>query len=340
MQITLQKVSGCVVEDGERGRNVIRDMAGGVQVAVRRTLLAEPLPLPPITTAVNVPKLQASLLDSEYALILAVLAGNFGEAADLPCNIAWLHQQLLTDKMAAAPSAASSSAFDSAAASASPAGVIPEDGSDGSTPAAAGAQGVESDAAVKRQVVSDFSCTSSSLLGLLCDLTTVKITVSIGQAQLMLYNKQQQGLPPTPLGSAEFSNLWVAVQQTQAGNMLLSLSLPSVCARDLRPGVPKVGRHRHNGGCSKVQLQLCMRVASLTQDQPAVVKVWMPASTLLLRIMMHAGRTLQCERNVLRQGNLPLLHRPASMCPCRRRRWCCPQLRLAPQPTWAPAWQE
>jgi hypothetical protein len=239
VQITLQKVSGCVVEGGQRGRNVIRDMAGGVQVAVRRTLLAEPLPLPPITTAVNVPKLRASMLDSEYALILAVLAGNFGEAADLPRNIAWLHQQLLADRMAAAPSGAS----DSAAAAAATAGAAPE-GSGHPAAAAAAAAGVagESDAAVKRQVVSDFSCTSSSLLGLLCDLTTVKTTVSIGQAQLMLYNKQQQGLPPSPLGSAEFSNLWVAVQLTQAGNMLLSLSLPSVCARDLRPGVPKVGR--------------------------------------------------------------------------------------------------
>jgi hypothetical protein len=267
VQITLQKVSGCVVEDGLRGRNVIRDMAGGVQVAVRRTLLAEPLPLPPITTAVNVPKLRASLLDSEYALILAVLAGNFGEAADLPRNIAWLHQQLLTDKMAAAPSAASSSAFDSAAASASPAGVIPEDGREGSTPAAASVQGVESDAAVKRQVVSDFSCTSSSLLGLLCDLTTVKTTVSIGQSQLMLYNKQQQGLPPTPLGSAEFSNLWVAVQLTQAGNMLLSLSLPSVCARDLRPGVPKVGRHKCSSGCLKLNRAALLCVTAVRPDQ-------------------------------------------------------------------------
>jgi hypothetical protein len=250
-----------VVEDGMRGRNVIRDMAGGVQVAVRRTLLAEPLPLPPITTAVNVPKLRASLLDSEYALILAVMAGNFGEAADLPRNIAWLHQQLLTDKMVAAPSAASSAEFNSAAASASPAGVIPEDGSEGSTPAAAAAaaQGSESDAAVKRQVVSDFSCTSSSLLGLLCDLTTVKTTVSIGQAQLMLYNKQQQGLAPTPLGSAEFSNLWVAVQLTQAGNMLLSLSLPSVCARDLRPGVPKVGGAQNDARGCRRQSYMCIK---------------------------------------------------------------------------------
>jgi hypothetical protein len=239
VQITLQKVSGCVVEDGTRGRNVIRDMAGGVQVAVRRTLLAEPLPLPPITTAVNVPKLRASMLDSEYALILAVLAGNFGEAADLPRNIAWLHQQLLADRMAAAPSGSSSAAVDSAAAAATAAAATDSTEADGSA-AAAASSAEESDASVKRQVVSDFSCTSSSLLGLLCDLTTVKTTVSIGQAQLMLYNKQQQGLPPSPLGSAEFSNLWVAVQLTQAGNMLLSLSLPSVCARDLRPGVPKV----------------------------------------------------------------------------------------------------
>lgn len=227
-----------MVEGGVRGRNVIRDMAGGVQVDVRRALHAEPLPLPPITTAVTVPKLRASLLDSEYALILAVMAGNFGEAAEPPRTIAWLHQQLLADKGPAAPPGASPAPADGTAA-AGAAGSTTAGDSSGAA-AAAGAAG-ESDASLKRQVVRDFSCTASSLLGLLCDTTTVKTTVSIGQASLMLYNKQQGGVPPSPLGSAEFSNLLVAVQLTGAGNMLLSLSLPSVCARDLRPGVPKVG---------------------------------------------------------------------------------------------------
>jgi len=73
---------------------------------------------------------------------------------------------------------------------------------------------------------------AQSLLSLLGDMPTVKTTVSIGQAQLMLWNAQPEGLPPAAVGSVEFSNLWVVLHLTQAGNMLLSLSL----AKRLCPG--------------------------------------------------------------------------------------------------------
>jgi hypothetical protein len=240
-QIKLQKVSGCVVADGVRGRNIIREMGGGVSVCVRRPLLADPLPLPPITTAVTVPKLRASLLDTEYALILAILAGNFAEAAQLPPEVAWLHSGLLsTSPAAAGGQPGSTAAAGAAGAGADKSGGRSEGGS--KPPAVAAAAVVEDDTDtldMKRQVVSDFNCTNASLLGLLCDAVTTKVTVSIGQTQLMLWDAQPQGLPPVALGSVELKNLWVAVSMTQQANMLLWLSLPSVCARDLRPGVPK-----------------------------------------------------------------------------------------------------
>lgn len=239
MQITLQKVSGCVVADGVRGRNIIREMGGGVSVCVRRPLLADPLPLPPITTAVTVQKLRASLLDTEYALILAILAGNFAETVYLPPEIAWLQSSLLGDKPAAAGGQPGSSP---AAAAASEKGGKAAATSSAPAVAAAATAVVDDDAEtadMKRQIVSDFSCTNASLLGLLCDVITTKVTVSINQAQLMLWNAQPQGLPPSAVGSVELKNLWVAVSMTHLGNMLLWLSLPSVCARDLRPGVPK-----------------------------------------------------------------------------------------------------
>lgn len=242
LQITLQKVSGCVVAEGVRGRNIIREMGGGVSVSVRRPLLADPLPLPPITTAVTVPKLRASILDTEYALILAILAGNFAEAAHLPAEIAWLQSVLLRNNPTAAgtageqqqqPAGGEKGGKGAGGVSAAPA-----------VAAAAAATVLEEDddaemADMKRQVVSDFTCTSASLLGLLCDIITTKVTVSINQAQLMLWNAQPQGLPPAAVGSIELKSLWVAVSMTQLGNMMLWLSLPSVCARDLRPGVPK-----------------------------------------------------------------------------------------------------
>jgi len=242
MQIKLQKVSGCVIEDGVRGRNIIREMGEGVSVSVRRPLLADPLPLPPISTAVTVPKLRASLLDTEYALILAILAGNFAEAAQLPPEVSWLHSHLLGDRLAAAapaPAAADQPGSPAAAAASDQTGRTL---SISAAPAVAAAAVVEDDSEtieMKRQVVSDFSCTNASLLGLLCDIITTKTTVSIGQAQLMLWNAQPQGLPPAAVGSIELKDLWVAVSMTQKSNMLLWLSLPSVCARDLRPGVPR-----------------------------------------------------------------------------------------------------
>lgn len=238
-QITLQKVSGCVVADGVRGRNFIREMGGGVSVCVRRPLLADPLPLPPITTAVTVPKLRASLLDTEYALILAILAGNFAEAAHLPPEIVWLQSSLLGNGPAGAPAAATAASGGEQGGKAQTASSSSSAPAVAAAAAAAAAADDEETTEMKRQVVSDFSCTSASLLGLLCDVITTKVTVSINQAQLMLWNAQPQGLPPAAVGSVELKNLWVAVSMTQQGNMLLWLSLPSVCARDLRPGVPK-----------------------------------------------------------------------------------------------------
>lgn len=238
VQVTLQKVSGCVVESHVRGRNVIREMGGGVNVFIRRALMADPLPLPPVTTAVDVPRLRASLLDTEYALILAVFASNFGEAADIPRSIAWLHQQLLPDPLVAAAAAGAGGAALTAAAS-SIADNLPNSGAVPNNSGGSAAPAGKGDVELQKNVIPDFSCTSGSLLGLLCDLPSVKTTVSIGQAQLMLWNAQPEGLPPAAVGSIEFSNMWLSTINTHAGNMLLSLSLPTVCARDLRSGVPK-----------------------------------------------------------------------------------------------------
>jgi len=268
-----------VVEQQQQGLNIIREMGGGVSVTVRRPLLAEPLPLPPISTAVTVQKLKASLLDSEYTLILAVLATNFGEAAEVPPAIAWLHQHLLADPLAAAEAAenAHATAAGAGAAAAAPAvdslkenvaatsaagdaGSASDSGSAAQAAASAtpAAPGTTMDADLRQQVACNFTATNSSLLSLLADMPTVKTSVSIGQAQLMLWNAQPEGLPPAAVGSVEFSDLWLVLHLTQAGNMLLSLSLPNVCARDLRPGVPKeaslvlstaeIGSAAHLGG--------------------------------------------------------------------------------------------
>jgi vacuolar protein sorting-associated protein 13A/C len=207
-------------------------------VRVRRPLLADPLPLPPLTTAVTVPRLSASLLDTEYALILAVSGGNFSEPADVPGQIAWLHTSLLTTQQQQQQQQQQAAAASSPSVSAAGGASQPSGGSAAAAPG--GSAGADDDgvAEVQRQVVSDFSCTSASLLGLLCDAITTKTTISIGQAQLQLWNAQPEGLPPASVGSIELRDMWVAVSMTQRGNMLLWLSLPSVCARDLRPGVP------------------------------------------------------------------------------------------------------
>jgi hypothetical protein len=48
------QISGWVISDGRRGENVLKHMEDGVSVSVARPILAEPLPAPPIATAVEV----------------------------------------------------------------------------------------------------------------------------------------------------------------------------------------------------------------------------------------------------------------------------------------------
>lgn len=213
-----------MVAGGQRGQNIIREMGGGIDVCVRRALAAEPEPLPPMGVAVHVAQLRASLLDSEYALILAALAGNFGESPAPPRGAAWLHARLLAGQSGDRTTLAAGLAGDS-------------DSTQRATSCGDKDTGVER--AVLQDAVRNFGATSSALLGLLGDSPALRSTVSIDVAQLALWNEQPGGLPPAPVGSVELGDLWVAVTLTAAGNMLLSLRLPTVCARDLRPGVPE-----------------------------------------------------------------------------------------------------
>lgn len=226
--------------DGQRGRNVIREMGGGIRVAVVRPLLAEPLPAPPLSTDLTVPQLRLSLLDTEYKLILDILAANFSEPSALPPEVAYLHQKLLV-----AP-AASPAAGTGTPAGGSPEPVIDVDAKPvppaaGGGPPAAQQEEVPAAAAAleaKREAVRRFTTSNAALLQLLGDVCTVRVTVKIGAAQLMLWNKQQDGSAPLPLGGIQLSNMWLGLALTRGTNMLLSLSLPVVFVRDMRPGVP------------------------------------------------------------------------------------------------------
>ena len=243
LHVKLSKVSGCVIAGQQRGRNVIREMGGGIFVNVLRPVLTEPLPAPPVTTAVNMPRLRLSMLDTEYKLILDVLAANFLEPVNLPPDLAALQQHLL-DLVAVTAAAASKPAAAESPGVAAGAGTTAQETAEAYPPAAAGAAGVagaEQDEKLRvaqAASVREFTTSNGALLRKLGDLCIVKATVNIGHAKLMLWN-EQPGTPPLPLGSVELGNMWLVVNNTQKANMLLSLCLPQVCVRDLRPGVPK-----------------------------------------------------------------------------------------------------
>jgi hypothetical protein len=93
-------------------------------------------------------------------------------------------------------------------------------------------------AEAKRRAVVNFGFANAALLALLEDAVAMTATVSIGSAQLMLWSEQPDG-QALPLGSVEFGNFWLSWSGTARQNMLLSVAMPTVCARDLRPGVPK-----------------------------------------------------------------------------------------------------
>jgi hypothetical protein len=51
--------------------------------------------------AVVVPQLTAQLCDTEYQMVLAILAANFGEQSDMPADLQQLHSQLVSSRVAA-----------------------------------------------------------------------------------------------------------------------------------------------------------------------------------------------------------------------------------------------
>ncbi len=275
MAIRLTNVAGAVTPNGRRGRNLLQRMGDGVAVSVRRPLSAEPGPAPPISTAVVVPELNASILDTEYKLILAILAANFAEPSDLHPEVLYLHQQLLSHQAAQAPAepaaapaagaapAAAQIPSDSSARLAPPApddSTSSDDGSDdgddddsdssgsgyvggvgmaGSRKGGKGARQEDSMPAIQRKAATDFATSNSALLALLGDRSSMYVTVSIHHAALELWNEQQDGAEPVALGGLECGHFWLAYTATAAGSMLLSLALPRMCIRDRRPGVPR-----------------------------------------------------------------------------------------------------
>ncbi len=48
-----------------------------------------------------VPQITAQLCDTEYQMVLAILAANFGEQSDMPADLQQLHSQLVSSRVAA-----------------------------------------------------------------------------------------------------------------------------------------------------------------------------------------------------------------------------------------------
>ena len=77
-------------------------------------------------------------------------------------------------------------------------------------------------------------------LRLLGDWCTMRVSVAVGRAQLLLVQGPQQGQPAAqPLTSLTMSNLWVTYAASALSAMFVSVNLPTLAIEDLRPGVPR-----------------------------------------------------------------------------------------------------
>jgi hypothetical protein len=160
-----------------------------------------------------IPFLKASLTDAEYQLCTSVAADNFSEEPQLPRGAAWLndHYQaiLLEQQQELARQHLEALACQQA-----------QQAQQAALPAPAAEAGKAAPAS------QDTSPTS------------VRVVVSLGEIELEL-QRHLEGLPQAqPLARFTLGDLWVAFRNSAQGSMWVSLNLPRVEARDLRPEVP------------------------------------------------------------------------------------------------------
>ncbi|GFH32978.1 hypothetical protein HaLaN_32285, partial [Haematococcus lacustris] len=91
---------------GRRGPNWVHGLGGGLRARLQRPLLVAPCrgcrrrrgsllpPLPELQVQVEIPELSVALTDSDYSLMLSVLAANFSEPGPpLPAGLAALNRK-------------------------------------------------------------------------------------------------------------------------------------------------------------------------------------------------------------------------------------------------------
>lgn len=232
---------GCrVVTGGRRGDSVVQNAEDGWRLGWRRPLLAERRGrLPSFDFSLDVPLLRASLSDEEYQQLTSIAAANTAEPIRLPAGAGWLndhYQRLLLEQLQAQQAAAAAADAADAAATANageqpaaepapPEPIAPirmqEQKKEGQQ-AGGGASGAGS---ITAQADEDMSPAQ------------VRVAVSLGSVELEL--RRQLGLPQAqPLARFAVGGLQLAFRNSEAGGMAVSLCVPRVEARDLRPEAP------------------------------------------------------------------------------------------------------
>ncbi|KAL4443584.1 hypothetical protein ABPG75_011321 [Micractinium tetrahymenae] len=238
VDLTFSGVDCSVVQASKRGPNVFRNAESGWRLHWRRPLQPELRGEQPMfDLSLDLPFLKARLTDHEYQLITSVAADNFAELPELPCGARWLNdhyqailmeqQQAQLEQQRQAAERAQQAAAGAPAGQEHPgaSGALPRRNPQAGSQGGGGEEGEPAEEGPKPARLDK-------------SRTSVRVAVSIGEIELEVH-RHLEGLPqPLPLARFTIADLWVAFRNSEQGSMFVSVSVPRVEAKDLRPEVP------------------------------------------------------------------------------------------------------
>jgi hypothetical protein len=206
------QVSACVVSGSKKGTNLINGLDEGLSVHIIRSLVDPTLSLPYVDCHIDVPRVLASITDSEYAFCCAVSLANLQEPMCLPAAALWAQDQL-NPPLGADPSVQRSSVHGSQE-SAAPSGHVSA-GSCRPSISMSGPKPLQK-APASPQVSN-----------------TVRATLCFGSVELALHNRQSEQCI-LPLATLRASDLFINYVSDAPGAMDVRLCLPRLEAHDNR----------------------------------------------------------------------------------------------------------
>lgn len=219
----------CVfINGGQRGKNVITNDVDGWKLQWQRPLIREQRgsALPAFDLSVNIPQITARLSDLEYMSLISVAVTNTSEEVVLPKGAQWVQQHHITPIVITNDSGSDTEGEVELDHWATATDTMRASGS------MALAFSPSSKLTATRPPPPPATTTKTSNLPFVC------VSIDMAGAELEVH-RHIAGLPDAqPLARFLIANLNVNFANDESGTMKVSLCLPKVEARDLRPEIP------------------------------------------------------------------------------------------------------